>query len=259
MAILGLYAIVSIAIIIFFTNLLIFIFRNHPKFQLLKIGVVLGWKTPTLPEHILTFHNDPLIIIFRVIGGLSMLFLLLNRVDIFPTFLKWYIILICFSFSCLFTIYQYYLAFHRIKHLRFLMKSGAYEIRNSPGNRIITMSSKLVACVKGAWEASVSVSTGLGIMVIYDAVLEHAGHEPLFKSILAKGLNITSPEDQAFEDRIKILYEINNSRKDYFLEEDVKQLINEIITRYGSFLSEDDINWLKDLRDLMEDISKKKK
>ena len=139
------------------------------------------------------------------------------------------------------------------------MKSGAYEIRNSPGNRIITMSSKLVACVKGACEASVSVSTGLGIMVIYDAVLEHAGHEPLFKSILAKGLNITSPEDQAFEDRIKILYEINNSRKDYFLEEDVKQLINEIITRYGSFLSEDDINWLKDLRDLMEDISKKNK
>lgn len=49
--------------------------KNNKKtiFQRLLIGLKVGWNAPVLPPKVLNFHNNPLIRIFRVIGGISIL------------------------------------------------------------------------------------------------------------------------------------------------------------------------------------------
>jgi hypothetical protein len=42
------------------------------------------------------------------------------------------ILFIAMFFATIFTFYHFYLSYHRFKHIRFLLKSGAYEVRNSP-------------------------------------------------------------------------------------------------------------------------------
>jgi hypothetical protein len=88
-------------------------------------GFQKAYQTPTLPDHIIKFKMDPTIRIFRVLGGLSFLFIITKVHLNFPI----YFLFIAAFFNILFSIYHFYLSYHRIKHIRFLFKSGALEIR----------------------------------------------------------------------------------------------------------------------------------
>ena len=64
---------------------------NKPRYALsrlerLQIGLKKGWETDTLPDHLMKLYTNPLIRIFRVLGGLSILALLSHKFVYFPIF-----------------------------------------------------------------------------------------------------------------------------------------------------------------------------
>jgi hypothetical protein len=88
----------------------------------------IGYQTPNLPPHIIEFTNKPpLTRILRVIGGVTFITMMSFR----HLQITIEALIILAFFSLIFTIYHFYLSYHRFKHIRFLFKSGAYDIRNS--------------------------------------------------------------------------------------------------------------------------------
>jgi len=124
-------------------------------------GIKKGYQIPTLPNHILEFTNKPLIRIMRFISGVSFL-TILNK-----SYLNYHIsiLFIAMFFAVIFTIYHFYLAYHRFKHIIFLLKSGAYEVRNYPLDRLAFLMANTIDCLKGVCEQTQPIGLGLGLML----------------------------------------------------------------------------------------------
>jgi len=97
-----------------------------PYCKRILTGIKKGYQTPTLPIHIIEFTNKPLTRIMRFLGGVSFIAMMSKSYLNYP----FYIYIILTLFTLIFTIYHFYLAYHRFKHMRYLFKSGAYEVRN---------------------------------------------------------------------------------------------------------------------------------
>jgi hypothetical protein len=91
-------------------------------------GFQKAYHMPTLPDKILKLQIHPLIRIFRVIGGISFLSMISNS----HLHLNIYIFYIVFFISIIFTIYQFFILYHRIRHSIKVIKYDKLEIRNSP-------------------------------------------------------------------------------------------------------------------------------
>jgi|SRR5882757_1809827 len=108
-------------------------------------GIKKGLITPTLSPKLLEFQRKPLIRLLRVIGGLSFLTLLgrgyylvdnQSKVGIENTYITLGLFYLSFLFATLFFIYHIYITYHRIKHIKLVLKSGELDIRNSPLDKI---------------------------------------------------------------------------------------------------------------------------
>lgn len=88
------------------------------------IGVKKSFFTPTLPNHIINFNNNPIIRIFRVLGGISILLILIHRLDYLGDgLLYFYGLGICTFFAFIFSLYFLFLTYHIIKYMIKVFKS----------------------------------------------------------------------------------------------------------------------------------------
>ena len=142
------------------------------KINSIKKGIKFGWNIPTLPPHIIAFTLHPLIRILRVLGGISVLMLLSKKTLLFPTAIQSSVLIICIFISMIYLIYHLYITYHRIRHVRFLFKTRAYEVRNSPLDRFASLASKLLLCVKSSCDTIGPAGSALGIMFGVDTMLE---------------------------------------------------------------------------------------
>ena len=92
------------------------------------IGLKKGYKTPTLPAHILELNTLIYIRMLRFLGGTSFLILLGKSYVQSPT----YIYNIAFIFALIFTFYHFYLTYYRLQHMFKVLKSDEFDIKNSP-------------------------------------------------------------------------------------------------------------------------------
>lgn len=159
-------------------------------FKRVLTGVKKGYKTPNLPDHIIEFTNQPLTRILRVIGGVSFITMMSNSHLHFPIG----VLIILAFFSLIFTIYHIYLTYHRIKHIRYLFKTGAYEVRNSPVDRLAFLAARAIGCLKGVCESAQPVGLGLGLMITADEILKAADVEPIFTPFIGNALKSILPE-----------------------------------------------------------------
>lgn len=107
--------------------------KKNNIFYRFFIGVKKGFITPTLPNHIINFNNNPIIRIFRVLGGISILLILTHRLNYLGDgLLYFYGLAICTVFAFLFSLYFIFLTYHRIKHMIKVLKSDKLDVRNSP-------------------------------------------------------------------------------------------------------------------------------
>jgi hypothetical protein len=147
------------------------------------IGFKKGLFTPNLPPEILEFQNKPLIRVFRVIGGLSFLTILGRGYTSFKLSpLLFVLFILIYFFAILFFIYHIYISYHRLKHIKYLFKSGALDIRNSPLDKYASMLVRVLACAKGVCDTATPIGLGLGLMLGADQTLKEvvAAQEMLF-------------------------------------------------------------------------------
>lgn len=91
----------------------------------LIIGLKKGYSTPTLPDNLIKLNSTFIIRTLRFLGGTSFLLLLSNSYINNPI----YILYIALFFAFIFTCYQYYLSFNRIKHIIKVLKSEELDIK----------------------------------------------------------------------------------------------------------------------------------
>lgn len=94
----------------------------------LFIGIKKGWNTNTLPSHIIKLQLNPLIRIFRVLGGMSVLGILTNSL----TDLNRYILYIGAFITFMYFLYQMYISYHRVLHMYWVIKNKKFDIRHPP-------------------------------------------------------------------------------------------------------------------------------
>jgi hypothetical protein len=78
--------------------------EKRTLFKRFIIGLKVGWNTSTLPDNIFKFQLYPLVIILRILGGISTLYLLSNKASQYSI----YIFYFAFFFCLLFFIYHIY-------------------------------------------------------------------------------------------------------------------------------------------------------
>jgi len=195
-------------------------------FNNIKLGIIKGWTTPNLPDHIVKLQLHPLIRIFRVISGISILLILTKRINYLSEFFLYFSVF----FSILFFFYHCYISFHRIKHIYRLIKNGDLDVKNSPINRIASLASRLISCAKGACETAAPVGVTLGIMAGFDTMLEHKGRSPIFLPFLADVLIPDSPQEKIYKERKRLFSDANKIDREFkFLleeKETIKTLEN---------------------------------
>lgn len=129
-------------------------------------------------------QSNPLIRIFRVLGGLSIVILL--GIKRFDYFLHAYVLYFLLFLGLLFVVYNIILTFYRVKNIYKILKSDKLDIKNSPLDRIATLAARAIFCAKGACEAASPVAAGLGLMIGIDTVIKEGGRDPIFTPFLAK-------------------------------------------------------------------------
>lgn len=225
---------------------------NKNFFKRLKIGISKGWNTPTLPQHLLTLQLHPLIRIFRVIGGISILLILTKRVNYFNSFVLYLVVLI----SIFYTFYVLYIGYYRLKHIYKIMRSKDLEIRNSPLDKFATLASKLIFCVKGACDTAAPLGVALGVMAGFDTILEHKGKEPIFLPFIAEVILPDSEEQKIYKERknlLKDIKEIDSKYKELYQDSSILKSLEDsklfsdqdLITIQEEFKNQENIIFIK--------------
>lgn len=80
-----------------------------------------------MPDHLIQFQNKPIIRIFRVIGGLSLIITLGQIQFEIPSYLFY----LSFCISFLFLFYLAWINTKRIKHINKVLKSDQLDVKNS--------------------------------------------------------------------------------------------------------------------------------
>lgn len=174
-------------------------------------GLKLGWNTPLLPPKVLNFQNHPLVRVFRVIGGLSVITVLLKKHLLFYFPLQWLVLFLALVQIIYIVIISIIQIVHGIKVLR----SDKLNVRNSPLDHLASLSTKLLYC----WKIGCKVgSSGIGLAgasVVTDTILEAGGQEKVFTPLLGKGVKFLiggTPADILHADASKNLKNLENSQ-----------------------------------------------
>ena len=155
--------------------------QKQTKLQRFLSGVKLGIKLSLLPKPVEIFHNHPLIRIFRVIGGISIILFLSSPNWLGNSYLYWF----TFSLAMLHFSHIMIISVIKIYYLLYLWYNKKLEVRNSPLDSIASLTLKLAACIKGVCVAGGAGATVLGLGFGVDKLLEEAGHAPVFKKAVA--------------------------------------------------------------------------
>ena len=185
-----------------------YIYLNMPQFKNKKTifsrvwaGVKLGWTTPNLPQKVRDFQINPLIRILRVLGGISILYLLSNKAYIYNEYLLYLAIFFCVSFF----IYHLYISVHRVIFIYRTLKSEKLDIKNSPLDKLARLSARLILCAKGVCDQAQPVGVAMGIMLGIDTALEKSEHKAIFGPILGSMFKTILPRDEQVEKKISDL------------------------------------------------------
>jgi hypothetical protein len=125
------------------------------RFNNIKQGIIKVYNTPTLPDHILNFNKNIFVRIFRIIGGLCLLLTLSQKLFNFNETFIYLAIFIDF----IFLIYQFGLIIYRIKNIYKILKTDSLDIRNNPLDKIASILTRGLFCLKGACEGGIYFGT----------------------------------------------------------------------------------------------------
>lgn len=218
------------------------------KLQRIKNGLILGWKTPTLPESVLKFQLYVPIRILRVLGGISTIYLLSNKGSEYNTFFLY----LALFFSIIFFIYHIIISVIRIKHIYKTLKSDKLDIRNSPLDHMARLSSRLILCAKGLCDQAQPVGIAMGIMLGIDTALEQADQKAIFGPLIGSALKTVLPNNEVKQKTSDLIKKPISE-----IDENNKQLteLKNIVESVSKWSNSDD-NMKKDASEIITEVNK---
>jgi len=160
--------------------------------QRISKGIQKSWSVPTLPAHIINFHNHPITRIFRIIGGLSIL-ITLGRITL-TIDIPNYILYTSNFISILFFIYMLVISILRLIYVFKVLKTDELDVRNSPLDRLASLTARVLFCAKGLCYAGAGTVSAIGSGLALDAALVSTGHDPIFSPVFVSFLKTILPE-----------------------------------------------------------------
>ena len=154
-------------------------------FYRLKIGIIKGFETPNLPMHIIKLQLHPLIRIFRVLSGISLLLILTKKIY---NFHEVFLYLAVFN-SIMFFVYHLYISYYRIKHIKSIIKNKDLEIRNSPLDKFQTIFKLTINSLKTINNTTVGTDFTVALMYELDDILVEEGKSRYFVPAIKNKLN----------------------------------------------------------------------
>ena len=185
-------------------------------------GVKKGIFTHTLPDHIIQFNNQPIIRIFRVLGGISIILIFTHRLQFLGDGILYFIaLMLCTILAILFSIYLIFLTYHRIKNMIKVFKSDELDVKNSPTDRLASLMARIIWCSRGFCETAAPFGVVFGGLAGIDELRKAKGLEPIF---LPKLANLMLPnsetDDQIKQMRFNEAVLANNKKElDFYKEE----------------------------------------
>ncbi len=202
--------------------------NNQKKtlYNRLVTGLKVGWNAPVLPTKVLNFHNNPLVRIFRVIGGISILTVLSK---------KHLLLFLPFKFIVLFIALLHFIYITTVSIIKLwygfkVLKSDKLDVKNSPMDHFATTAGKLLYCWKYGCQIG---STGLGLIGTsffffkkWDSMLEAGNQEKIFTPLIGRGVKFFvngRPADEALLAINKNIKNLEDSKKIY---QEISDLFN---------------------------------
>jgi hypothetical protein len=108
----------------------------------------------------------------------------------------------------------------QLKHIIKVLKSEAFDVRNSPLDHIIRGCARIIYCAKFSCEQAATVSVGLSLMLGIDQILANANRPQIFQPYFTSVINTIAP-NSAIISQSKVLADIAKIRS---LQEDHKAI-----------------------------------
>jgi hypothetical protein len=157
-------------------------------YRRILIGVKKGITTPTLPPKTLKLMAHPLIRVLRMMWPFCLYICVTNRLVDFNNIFKCIIVAIL----TLNILFSFYITIVRAKNIRKLLKAGAFDVRNSPLDRMSSLIAKMLACSKGLCESGGTVAGAVAGLYTIDNLMRDLGYEPIFLPFLKRTLTNSS-------------------------------------------------------------------
>lgn len=159
--------------------------KNKTRFKRFLYGIKLALNIPSLPVSVDKFHNYPLLRVFRVLGGISVL-LVLSGSEVAKKSFLFYIV-----FPLAFLQFIYIIVINLVKFffIIYLSRNNKFIVRNSPLNKLASFSVTLISCVIDTCVLGLSAGTALGLGLGIDELLSNYGRETVFRNTFGKGLD----------------------------------------------------------------------
>jgi hypothetical protein len=161
------------------------------NFNSIWLGLKKGYQIETLPNNVRLFLDTPLVRIFRVLGGICVLLYLLNKNGTITLNLPYNLNIIIYIIALIQFIQIFIISVWKIVYgiNKILYHKEEFEVRNSPLNRLASITSNLLFCWKVGCQVGSSGLSILGTSMLIDTALEAAGHDKIFDPIISKGIN----------------------------------------------------------------------
>src|SRR6202012_5637496 len=227
------------------------------NFNSIILGFKKGYNIETLPSLVRLFLGKPIIRILRVIGGVCVLIYLCHKNGLISYNIPYYLNIIIIILALIQLIQIVGISIIKIVFgLNKLIKHRKeFEVRNSPLNRLASLTSNLVYCWKVGCQVGSSGVGLLGASVLIDGLLASAGQEKIFEPMMSKGINALVGGRQA--KKVKLL-ETESAKHELLVKdlESSKNSIDELVK--NKFFSAEDGKVLKDGLDELKNTDRAK-
>ena len=180
--------------------------KNKILFKRLLLGLKVGWNAPTLFSRVFVFKNHPLVRIFRVTRGISILTVLSK---------KHLLLLFPFEFIVLFFALSHFIYISIVAIIKLLygfkvLKSDKLDVKNSPLDHFATTVGKLLYCWEYGCQAGSAGLSLVGTSFLIDSMLEAGNQEKIFTPLIGKNVKFILNNKPADETLLSIKKEIKN-------------------------------------------------
>lgn len=190
------------------------------------IGIKKGLLMDTLPPKVRYIIDYPLLRIFRVIGGISVILVLSKKVTLLLYPIDRIVYVICMLHLLQFFVITIIRVIYSLKTI--LFNPEKFEVRNSPINPLSTLLTKTLFCIKFGCAVGLGGATLISSGIAYDHFLEGIGKQKVFMPTAAKYYNFFFNPIENLEEKMKQIELTTGikiySNEDVAIQEDGKDI-----------------------------------